>query len=666
MIIKRKESVSIWKITIEGKHGIETHLLKTSPIVLGSSPQCDIVIKDKYIADFHIQFVLINNGKSIEIYNLANADDTGYQTFIDGTDAPKKIIKAQHNKEIEIRTGTVSIILKYAIVKEDKTQQKSSIKKHQSIEWFYLHDGKENGPVEMASLLKAAQEGLLLPTDDVWHTGIDYRIKAFEVPDLFSGERSSLINFKRLEDFGPNVCPYCWHRFQFEDVLFIARHPELLGDPVLGEEEQQRFLPRHFKAIRKATDAKGEVCPDMACPRCHLRVPIPFLDSLPMFFSIIGTPGCGKSYYLASSTWRLRKILPQYFGLNFEDVDNVTNHWLNDYEEKLFFPVNGIDYQSIEKTQIEASNISRQVKINEINMFLSLPCIFTLISNDNHNSAYQINRTLSFYDNAGEHFQTGQDVIQKPGTLHMLRAQGFLFMFDPTSDPRFDSVINESVKDQIPKTAYHQQKILIETIDRIRKYIGLNVTDRFEKPVVIGLSKADLLTDYFRRNNIKFKTSPFIWLKKQKLAALNLSHINKVSHHIRMLFYELVPEFVNTIESFAKNVAYLPISAIGHQPDTKGVNSKNINPLWIEIPFLFILSKLGIIPSLTTKSSEGLSQKEIQIKDHSIIFKSPGQSTFLEMPLRYCGQSFTCPESQKQFRVPNIESDKHKDRKAEI
>jgi hypothetical protein len=30
------------------------------------------------------------------------------------------------------------------------------------------------------------------------------------------------------------VCPHCWHRFDVEEFLFIARHQSLVGDPVLG------------------------------------------------------------------------------------------------------------------------------------------------------------------------------------------------------------------------------------------------------------------------------------------------------------------------------------------------------------------------------------------------------------------------------------------------
>ena len=42
------------------------------------------------------------------------------------------------------------------------------------------------------------------------------------------------------------TCPNCWHTFHPEEVLFISRHPDLLGDSVLGSEEYRRFLPTRF------------------------------------------------------------------------------------------------------------------------------------------------------------------------------------------------------------------------------------------------------------------------------------------------------------------------------------------------------------------------------------------------------------------------------------
>ena len=39
------------------------------------------------------------------------------------------------------------------------------------------------------------------------------------------------------------TCPHCWTSFAPEDALWLSAHTDLLGDPRLGPEQPQRFLP---------------------------------------------------------------------------------------------------------------------------------------------------------------------------------------------------------------------------------------------------------------------------------------------------------------------------------------------------------------------------------------------------------------------------------------
>src|SRR5271165_2571436 len=116
------------------------------------------------------------------------------------------------------------------------------------------------------------------------------------------------------------TCPHCWQQFAPEEVLWISAHADLLGDPLLGREQQQRFLPTRFNIECNALDGKGFVCRSLACPHCHLAVPRALLEAEPLFVSILGTPACGKSYYLTALTWQLRQFLPKEFGVTFGDA----------------------------------------------------------------------------------------------------------------------------------------------------------------------------------------------------------------------------------------------------------------------------------------------------------------------------------------------------------
>ncbi|MBJ7430726.1 MAG: hypothetical protein JHC56_05265, partial [Gemmataceae bacterium] len=96
------------------------------------------------------------------------------------------------------------------------------------------------------------------------------------------------------------TCPNCMGKFAPEDVLWVSSHQSLAGDRRLRREDAlMRFLPSRFSPEGFAIDPKGVVCKKLACPNCHLEIPREVLESRIKFFSIIGTPGSGKSFLLA-------------------------------------------------------------------------------------------------------------------------------------------------------------------------------------------------------------------------------------------------------------------------------------------------------------------------------------------------------------------------------
>ncbi len=155
------------------------------------------------------------------------------------------------------------------------------------------------------------------------------------------------------------TCPHCWNAFPLDQTLWIAEHPDLVGDARLGADQPQRFLPTRFDLQGAALDARHFACHGLACPKCHLVVPRSLFEMAPEFFSILGAPACGTSYFLASMTWRLRKVLPKYFSLSFNDADPALNHLLHEYESLQFLNPKQDEFVTIEKTQEQAGRSVR-------------------------------------------------------------------------------------------------------------------------------------------------------------------------------------------------------------------------------------------------------------------------------------------------------------------
>src|SRR5207248_1582147 len=139
-------------------------------------------------------------------------------------------------------------------------------------------------------------------------------------------------------------------------------------------------------------------------PYCHLLVPRALLETRPYFLSILGTPACGKSYYLAALTWGLRHLLPGNFALDFADVDPVFNQPLTANEEALFLNprANGYHYLStlIGKTKLQGEQYDTVSFGNQVITY-PRPYIFSLRPLPPHRLHGQDDRaalTLCVYD----------------------------------------------------------------------------------------------------------------------------------------------------------------------------------------------------------------------------------------------------------------------------
>ena len=148
-------------------------------------------------------------------------------------------------------------------------------------------------------------------------------VRAFEAPEI-------------NVEYGEFTCPVCWFRFDRGDVMNIAVHASLRGDPLLGEEHLQRFLASRFNDRGQALDAMGLAAPETACPHCRRKLPPNFLDQPHHIFSIVGAPSSGKSYYLSVLVKMMQDIAFKHFGVTFRDAAPSENAVLNDMRNHLF------------------------------------------------------------------------------------------------------------------------------------------------------------------------------------------------------------------------------------------------------------------------------------------------------------------------------------------
>lgn len=395
-------------------------------------------------------------------------------------------------------------------------------------------------------------------------------------------------------------CPHCWHGFRPEDVLWVSENPQLMGDIRLGQDQQQRFLPTRFTLEGQARDATGAVCHQLACPSCHLTVPRSVLEMDTTFVSILGSPSSGKSYFLAALCRQLRESLAAKYAVSFTDADPTLNRVVIDYEQTLFVPLDDSKLVSLQKTQLQGTLYS-PVAFDTQTIYFPRPFVFSAQPMPNHPASgrtQQASTLLVMYDNAGEHFDPGQDTMAMPGTRHLAHSSAILFMYDPTQAPRFRNACMQGSKD--PQLTQHgrvarQETVLQEAIQRIRRYRGLGQTAVLETPLIVVVTKFDVWNHL-----LGMKSLPEISEHVASVGShlLNMTALDGISARVRDLLRVHCPEVIGMAEGFSRDVRYVPCSALGRSPEVDpvggmlGIRPRDIRPLWAEVPMLYALHRL--------------------------------------------------------------------------
>jgi hypothetical protein len=338
-----------------------------------------------------------------------------------------------------------------------------------------------------------------------------------------------------------SVCPHCWHRFRPDESLWIAAHPELLGDRLLSAEDAVRFLPSRFTPAGEAIDPAGGRTRRLACPHCHLEIPQLVLERPMVIMSLAGSPSSGKSYFLSSAMWKLREELARHFSVAFTDTDPAMNRAITANEARLFLNEDQSASVAIDKTELEGAQYNSVQFDPGVATLLAHPFIFTVRPSRDHVNGHapeRLTQLFTLYDNAGEHFFPGADTARAPGTQHLAKAQVLMFVFDPTQDVRFrQRLAGVSGDPQLAAGAKttRQDQLLVEMARRIRVHAGLAPQERVPKPLFVILSKSDIWAPLLKEEDgtpMDISTPPYS-RERAGLGKMSIRRVDRTSERIR-------------------------------------------------------------------------------------------------------------------------------------
>ena len=484
------------------------------------------------------------------------------------------------------------------------------------------------------------------------------------------------------------ICPHCWHEFYTDQALYIATHPTLYGDPVVGEHQNTRLTRAEvtFDRNRIPFDPKGGRITERACPSCHLQIPPELLRHKAKFISLAGAPSAGKTYFLTSMLHTLRSELPKNFGYALRDGDSHEIRAFLEYENTLFSPSDPDKPTRLKKTE-EAGSLYSQVFIDGQEYFLPKPFVFSLAPTNSHPdlaSGRDLNMPVVLYDNAGESFDFLKEQQSKSRvTQHLGKCDAVLFAFDPALDAQTRIRLRSASHDPQVETLvrnHRQESILTEVVNRTRRQRQLPPSTRIPAPLLVCVQKYDIwksLVPYATStqddgtevNNIDH--SSVVFFEKHGIAGLDNEELNRISLLVRALLQDINPAFVELAESQFEVVRYFPVSALGTSPemdektkpsshvqDLLSVRPSRIHPFRVTHPFLWLMLRWRVIRPVKKKASpNGLPACAVQVALGRLKITLPTSRRLLILDREYAGCEIIDPFNGDHVWIPHVQVD---------
>ena len=172
----------------------------------------------------------------------------------------------------------------------------------------------------------------------------------------------------------------------------------------------------------------------------------------------------------------------------------------------------------------------------------------------------------------------------------MLGADVLFFLFDPSADPRFAPYLDRG-RGNAKNHAQRQDTLLSEMAARIRRHLGFRGETQLSRPLLFGISKADML-----RERLPLDADLYVRKESDGTFALDFDALRSVSRATEAFMDEIAPEVVATAHDIAGEVWFVPFSALGHNPMQEGVRPADVKPVYSELPVVFTLARKGLLP----------------------------------------------------------------------
>lgn len=365
------------------------------------------------------------------------------------------------------------------------------------------------------------------------------------------------------------TCPYCYDTHEVKDCQMRCSHVLKTGDcPDNVPFDGDMFIDRkHYKKCLSCTRAKKDIyCPETIKSGNPMVVPMRCINSNGIPIALVGAKASGKSNYIGALLLDIKKRMTRSFDCSITMNCNAVSK--EQYDELYYNPL------IKEKTQIGTTDSGQM-----------LPMIFPI----DFTSGKQV--TLTFYDTAGENFDSEESMLQYTG--YLAHSKGIILLIDPLQVPE----IREQLEGKIPLPEVNRDAvdILDKVIYNIESFTN-NSKKPFNMPIALAFTKIDALDGFedilpadscLRYDSEHVDRSMFI---KE-----DFENTQRAMETLLENFIEMNSELNAKLKRF-KRYALFGVSALGCIPDEAGrLSPEGLKSRRVLDPLLWLLAENNYI-----------------------------------------------------------------------
>ncbi|TDF94083.1 TRAFAC clade GTPase domain-containing protein [Paenibacillus piri] len=400
---------------------------------------------------------------------------------------------------------------------------------------------------------------------------------------------------KERPPFYSIVCPYCFSKFEPDEVVFRASHVKDNDDDFMLQEDRKlsewrrkfnlsqvdmeavidpRTIPDENKSYMEnvlvaVADRYGETTKRRLCPNCHNELPISAGRVPSNIISIVGASQVGKSVYMTSLIHTLQNTTAANFQAACMPLSaEISRKFRQNYHEPIFD----------RGTMLQSTNPNEQQE----------PFIFQFVFKDEREAPL----TLVFFDVAGEGMVEREylDIY----AAHIKNSSGILFLVDPLQIRSIRDKARIHIGEEEGEFANRYDEPREVVISLFENFIAHQQNSKTDIPTAIVLTKSDMLKYLMEEDSEYIRPNSNVFRNVMHQGYLNNTEFENINGEIGRFIEKVDRPFKDAVDVYFKNTAFFAVSALGANPVNKQIAGV-INPIRVDEPFIWLLHQLDYV-----------------------------------------------------------------------